>query len=88
MKYKQTGTNSWTIEVQENGKTKELFIEFPQDALNQVGWDVGDTLIWEELDHGAWSIKKKDLKETTTNDPEPERYYDWMLWKLRQVRDN
>ena len=88
MKYKQTGTNSWTIEVQENGKTKELFIEFPQDALNQVGWDVGDTLIWEELDHGAWSIKKKDLKEPTTNDPEPERYYDWMLWKLRQVRNN
>ena len=88
MKYKQTGTNSWTIEVQENGKTKALFIEFPQDALNQVGWDVGDTLIWEELDHGAWSIKKKDLKEPTTNDPEPERYYDWMLWKLRQVRDN
>jgi len=64
MKYKQTGTNSWTIEVQENGKTKELFIEFPQDALNQVGWDVGDTLIWEELDHGAWSIKKKRLKGT------------------------
>ena len=20
------------------------------------------------------------------NDPEPERYYDWMLWKLRQER--
>ncbi len=59
MKYTQTDTNSWTIEVQENGKTKELFIEFPPDALNQVGWDIGDTLIWEELDHGAWSIRKK-----------------------------
>ena len=26
-------------------------------------------------------------KQTDTNlvqDPEPERYYDWMLWKLRQ----
>jgi hypothetical protein len=22
--------------------------------------------------------------DETTNDPEPERYYDWMLWKLRQ----
>ena len=20
------------------------------------------------------------------HDPEPERYYDWMLWKLRQTR--
>ncbi len=53
MKYKQTGTNSWTIEVQENGKTKELFIEFPTEVLDQVGWDTGDTLIWEELDHGG-----------------------------------
>ena len=59
MKYKKIGTNSWTIEVQENGETKELFIEFPPDALNQVGWDIGDTLIWEELDHLSWSVKKK-----------------------------
>ena len=22
--------------------------------------------------------------ETYDNDPEPERYYDWMLWKMRQ----
>jgi hypothetical protein len=21
----------------------------------------------------------------THDDPEPERYYDWMLWKLRQL---
>ena len=21
------------------------------------------------------------------NDPEPERYYDWMLWKMRQERN-
>ena len=59
MKYTQTGQNSWTLEVQENGKTKELFLEFPPDELNQVGWDIGDTLIWEELDHGAWSVRKK-----------------------------
>ena len=57
-KYKQTGTNSWLIEVQENGKTKELFLEFPPDALNQVGWDEGDTLIWEEID-GGYQITKK-----------------------------
>jgi len=33
--HKQTGSNSWTIEVQENGKTKELFIEFPTDPMHQ-----------------------------------------------------
>ena len=52
--------NSWLVKVQENGKTKELFIEFPPGSLDQVGWDVGDTVIWEELPNGSWSLKKKD----------------------------
>ena len=60
MNYIKQGENSWLITVQENGKTKELFIEFPPDALDQVGWDIGDTLIWEELDHGGWQVRKKE----------------------------
>ena len=27
-----------------------------------------------------------ELFPELVNDPEPERYYDWMLWKLRQDR--
>ena len=57
---KQTGLHSWTIQVQKDGKTEELYIEIPPEALAQVGWDIGDTVIWEELDHGAWSLRKKD----------------------------
>jgi len=56
---KKTGENSWTIQVQENQTTKELYLEFPPEAIDQVGWDEGDTLIWEELDHGAWQLTKK-----------------------------
>ena len=66
--HKQTGPNSWTIEVQEIGKTKELFIEFPPEALSQVGWDIGDTLIWEELDHGAWQLIKKENNDEEKTD--------------------
>lgn len=57
---KKTGPNSWIIQVHENSKTKELFIELPPEVLAQVGWDVGDNLIWEELDHEKWSLRKKD----------------------------
>ena len=60
MKYKQMSQNSWIVEVQENGKTKELFIEFPPGSLDQVGWDIGDTLIWEELTNDSYSLKKKE----------------------------
>jgi hypothetical protein len=68
MNYKKTGEKSWIITVQENGKTKELFIEFPPDALNQVGWDEGDTLIWEELPDGSWSITKKEELDDARSD--------------------
>lgn len=60
MKYTKQSDNSWIVQVQENGKTKDLFIEFPPDCLDQVGWDVGDDLLWEELDHGGFSITKKE----------------------------
>lgn len=58
---KQTGPHSWIVEVKQDGKTKELFLEFPPGCLDQVGWDIGDTLIWEELDNGNWSLTKKEL---------------------------
>ena len=57
---KRLSNNKWVVEVQQDGKTKELFIEFPEDALNQVGWDEGDTLLWEELPDGSWSVTKKE----------------------------
>lgn len=62
--YRKISDKQWVITVQENNETKELFLQFPPDALDQVGWDEGDTIIWEELDHGAWSIKKKEEDET------------------------
>lgn len=27
-----------------------------------------------------------DINKNDKNDPEPPRYYEWMLWKLRQER--
>ena len=37
----------------------ELFIELSQAELNQVGWSVGDFLVWEEFDNG-WMVKKAE----------------------------
>ena len=66
MKPKQTGEHSWTIEVQKDGKTEELFIELPPEALAQVGWDIGDELVWEEMPGTeAWSIRKKSEVESS-----------------------
>ena len=53
-------TNHWTITLEEDPATGELVMPFPPDLLAQVGWDFGDTLIWEDIGNGSWSLKKKE----------------------------
>jgi hypothetical protein len=60
MTVKKLSENRWVLEIKENQKTKELYVEFPEEALSQVGWDEGDTVLWEELPNGNWSLTKKD----------------------------
>ena len=51
---------SWTVKVEQDLDTGDLVLPFTPDMLAQVGWDFGDTLIWEELGDGGWSLKRKD----------------------------
>jgi len=50
----------WTIKLEEDPETGELILPLSPDILKQVGWDFGDTLIWEDLKNGSWSLRKKD----------------------------
>jgi hypothetical protein len=51
--------DKWVITVQENGKTKDLYIQFPEDAISQVGWIEGDVIEWLDNGDGSWTLKKK-----------------------------
>ena len=56
----QSPEQKWTIKLIEDPKTGDLILPLTSGILNQVGWDEGDTLIWEELDNGSFSIRKKE----------------------------
>ena len=60
MTYRKISNNEWIVEVQENSKTKELYIEFPPGALDQVGWDIGDDLEWIDNKDGSYQLKRID----------------------------
>jgi len=53
---------SWTVTLEEDPETGELIMPLPPDLLNQVGWDFGDTLIWEDMHNGSWTLKKDERK--------------------------
>lgn len=57
---KDLGNNRWIIEVKGKKGSDELYIELPPDALNQMGWDAGDIIVWEEQEDGSYTLRKKD----------------------------
>ena len=50
------------IEVKED-ENGELFIEFPNALLDQLGWKPGDMLNWKHQDSGNWIITKTESNE-------------------------
>lgn len=51
--------NVWILTVQENSKSKELFVQFPEDAMSQMGWHEGDVIEWLDNGDGTWTLQKK-----------------------------
>ena len=52
--------DKYTVKLEEDPETGELVLPIPVELLNQMGWDDGDTLLWEEMSNGSYSIKKKE----------------------------
>jgi hypothetical protein len=52
--------DKYTVKLEEDPETGELILPIPVELLNQMGWDDGDTLLWEEMSNGSYSIKKKE----------------------------
>ena len=46
----------WTATVLEDGN--ELVLPLPLDMCEAVGWNIGDTLKWEQLDDKTWMLRK------------------------------
>lgn len=67
-------TNKETQDMTGTGK----YIELPKEKIYESP-DKGKTVY--EREFGDYSNRR-----LVNDDPEPERYYDWMLWKLRQER--
>lgn len=48
----------WTVQVEQEGE--DLMLPFPEDLLETMGWQAGDTLRWNVDAEGAVTISKVD----------------------------
>jgi len=51
------------IHVQEDPETKELFLVFPDDLIEALGWQIGDNIKWNDAGEGKWLLKKETEKK-------------------------
>jgi uncharacterized membrane protein (UPF0127 family) len=46
--------------VVQDEQTQEYLIEFSEEELKQIGWQLGDELVWSDNKDGSWTLKKKE----------------------------
>jgi hypothetical protein len=50
--------SKWTIPVEEDPITGELYITFPPEAIQKTGWKDDDTLEWIDNKDGSFTLRK------------------------------
>lgn len=53
----------YVVKLQEDPESGDLIMPFPEGMLEQMGWDIGDTLNWEPKDDRSFHITKKKPTE-------------------------
>lgn len=49
-----------TLFVKEDPQTGDLYLDLTEKLCNEMGWTVGDVMLWEDRGDGSWSLRKKD----------------------------
>ena len=50
-----------TLKVVEDPQSGDLLLDLTEELCNQMGWAVGDTLLWEDRGDGSWSLRKNNV---------------------------
>jgi hypothetical protein len=54
-------SDTYTVEIELDPKTGEMILPFPQELIDEMGWNVGDRLIWEEDgEFPGFTLRKSD----------------------------
>lgn len=53
---------TWIVELEEDPETGDLVMPLPPAMLKELGWDIGDTLTWEQdKESKDWKLSKKPV---------------------------
>ena len=52
-------TRAQKVKLEEDPDTKNLVLPLPTELLNQIGWDIGDNLVWSDNFDDSISLTKE-----------------------------
>ena len=62
--------SKYTVSLEEDPETGELILPIPDELLAEIGWNLGDELVWEETlmceEHGeyrGYTLRKKEVND-------------------------
>ena len=53
-----------TLDIVEDPQTGDLLLQLTDELCDQMGWAIGDNLVWENINDGTWSVRKEDNAST------------------------
>ena len=56
-------TDRYTVPIQEDSNG-DLIIVFPEELMEDLDWNIGDSLKWKQNDDGSWSLEKHEDSNT------------------------
>jgi hypothetical protein len=60
----QTEGATWVVDLEEDPLTGDMFMPIPEELLREIGWEIGDTLVWGVNEAtGEITLTKKPTNE-------------------------
>jgi hypothetical protein len=54
---------SYSLEVKYEEETDDYYIQFTDEMLEEIGWKIGDTILWKDNKNGTFTLEKKVVDE-------------------------
>jgi len=58
---------TYTLKVQEDKKTKNLFIKLPSRLMKKMNWKIGDPLEWLDNKDGSYTLQRYEQRNRQKN---------------------
>jgi bifunctional DNA-binding transcriptional regulator/antitoxin component of YhaV-PrlF toxin-antitoxin module len=42
----------------------EAYFQIPDELWDTLGWEIGDTITWEDMGNGSYTLRKQDASST------------------------